>query len=145
MYSLFRKVHMYAGLLNLSILLIFGISGLWATFDPAPDQRHRPDPQIEFRDFTVPAGLDDRAVADRVYDFLKLALSVSLPNPAVRRDGDNNLALDFYGANGMRRAIVLEKENRIRIETRRTPLASFINGLHTTTINSRMTDWRIRY
>jgi hypothetical protein len=118
MYSLFRKVHMYAGLLNLSILLIFGISGLWATFEPAPD---------------------------RVYEFVKLPMSVSLPNPTVRRDGDNNLALDFYGVNGVRRAIVLEKENRIRIETRRTPLASFINGLHTTTINSRMTDWRIRY
>jgi len=145
MYSLFRKLHMYAGLLNLSILLIFGISGLWATFEPAPDQRHRPDPQIEFRDFTVPAGVDDKAVADQVYEYLKLPMSVSIPRQALRRDGNNNLALDFYGANGMRRAIVLEKENRIRIETRRPPLANFLNGLHTTTMNSRMTDWRIRY
>jgi len=72
-------------------------------------------------------------------------MSVSIPRQAIRRDGNNNLALDFYGANGMRRAIVLEKENRIRIETRRPALANFLNGLHTTTMNSRMTDWRIRY
>src|SRR6185436_5157377 len=116
MYSLFRKLHMYAGLLNLSLLLIVGISGLWGTFEPAPDQRHRPDPQIEFRDFTVPAGVDDKAVADQVYEYLKLPMSVSISRQALRRDGNNNLALDFYGANGMRRAIVLEKENRIRIE-----------------------------
>jgi hypothetical protein len=145
MYSLFRKVHMYAGLLNLSILLIFGIAGLWATFEPAPEQRHRPDPQIEYRDFTVPAGLDDKAVADRVYEFLQLPLSAPIPNFAVRRDQNNDLALDFYNPNGVRRAIVLEKENRIRLETRGNPLANYLNGLHTTTINARSTDWRIRY
>ena len=145
MYSLFRKLHMYAGLLNLSILLIFGISGLWATFEPAPELRHRPDPQIEIRDFTVPAGLDDKAAADRVYEFLKLPLSTPIPNFAVKRDGNNNLALDFYGANGPRRAVVLEKENRIRLESHRNPLVNFLNGLQTTTINARQADWRIRY
>ena len=82
MYSLFRKLHMYAGLLNLSILLIFGISGLWATFEPAPELRHRPDPQIEIRDFTVPAGLDDKAAADRVYEFFFTAPPLHLPGAA---------------------------------------------------------------
>ena len=144
MYALFRKVHMYVGLLNLSILLIFGVSGLWATFEPAPDQRHRPDPQVEFRDFTVPAGLDDREAAARVYEFLKLPLSAPVPNPAVRRDANNDLALDFYSPNGLRRAVVLEKENRIRLETRRNGFTNYLNGLHTTTINARSTDWRVR-
>src|SRR5207249_6549453 len=111
----------------------------------APEQRRRPNPHIEFRDFTVPAGLDDKAAADRVYEFLKLPLSTPIPNFAVKRDGNNNLALDFYGANGPRRAVVLEKENRIRLESRRTPFTNFLNGLHTTTINARQTDWRIRY
>ena len=145
MYSLFRKIHMYAGLLNLSILLIFGIAGLWATLQPAPDRRKRPDPQIEVRDFTVPAGLDDRAVAGQIYEFLKLPLAAPIPAFAIKRDNDNNLAFDFYSPNGPRRALVLEKENHIRIETRRTTFANFLNGLHTTTINSRSTDWRIRY
>ena len=145
MYALFRKLHMYAGLLNLSILLIFGVSGLWATLEPAPEQRARPDPAVEFRDFTVPPGLDDKAAADRVYEFLQLPLTAPLPKFALRRDASNNLALDFYTPNGVRRAVVLEKENRIRLETRRIPLANFLNNLHTTTINARSTDWRIRY
>src|SRR4029453_13744002 len=97
------------------------------------------------RDFTVPAGLDDKAVADRVYEFLKVPLSLSIPAPAVKRDGNNNLALDFYGANGMRRAIVLEKENRIPIESRRVPPANFRNAPHPTTMNPRMPDSPIRY
>src|SRR5437762_8612694 len=134
MYSLFRKIHMYVGLLNLSILLVFGVAGLTATLDPGPEKRTRPEPRVEYRDFTVPAGLDDKAAADRVYEFLKLPLSTPIPNFAVKRDGNNNLALDFYGANGPRRAIVLEKENRIRLESRRTPFTNFLNGLHTTTI-----------
>ena len=45
MYPLFRKLHMYAGLLNLSVLLVYGVAGLWATLEPAPEQRHRPAPR----------------------------------------------------------------------------------------------------
>ena len=144
MYALFRKVHMYAGLLNLSILLIFGVAGLWATFEPAPEQRKRPDPLVEFRDFAVPPGLDDKAAARQVYEFLKLPLVAPVPDFAVKRDSNNDLALDFYSANGPRHAVVVEKENRIRLETRRNTFANYLNGLHTTTINSRSPDWRIR-
>jgi hypothetical protein len=135
---------MYAGLLNLSILLIFGISGLMATIEPAPEQRKRADPTVEYRDFTVPAGLDDKAVAAQVYDFLKLPLAAPVPAFAIRRNADNDLSFDFYNPNGMRRAVVLEKEKRIRLETRRNPLGNFFNGLHTTTINARTSDWRMR-
>ena len=145
MYALFRKVHMYAGLLNLSILLIFGVSGLWATFECAPEQRKPSEPQVEFRDFSVPAGLDDKTVADRVYEFLKLPLVAPVPSFAIRRDANNDLALDFYSPTGVRRAVVLEKENRIRLETHRNSFTDYLNGLHTTTINARSTDWRIRW
>jgi hypothetical protein len=144
MYSLFRKVHMYAGLLNLSILLIFGIAGLLATFESAPDQRKRPDPAVEFRDFTVPPGLDDKAAAAQVYQFLKFPLVAPPGNLGVKRDANNDLAMDLYSANGPRHVVVLEKENRIRIETRRNAFGNYLNGLHTTTINGRSTDWRIR-
>ena len=145
MYPLFRKLHMYAGLLNLSILLIFGIAGLSATFEPAPDQRKRPDPDVEFRDFTIPAGLDDKAAADRVYEFLHLPLTSPLPKYAIRRNAANDLELNFYTANGVRRAVVLEKEHRIRLETQHVTLANYLNGLHTMTMNSRSTDWRVRW
>jgi hypothetical protein len=136
---------MYVGLLNLSILLIFGVAGLQATFEPAPENRKRPDADVEFRDFTVPAGLDDKAAADRVHAFLHLPLTAPLPKYAIRRDANNDLALNFYTANGVRRAVVLEKEHRIRLETEHTTITSYLNGLHATTINSASPDWRIRW
>src|SRR6266436_2672989 len=111
MYSLFRKLHMYAGLLNLSILLIFGVAGLSATFEPGPGKGKPPDASVEFRDYTVPPGLDDKAAADKVYEFLRLPLTTPLPKYAIRRDSNNDLELDFYTPNGLRRAVVLEKEH----------------------------------
>jgi hypothetical protein len=135
---------MYIGLLNLSILLVFGVAGLTATMEPAPDRRDRPEPQVEYRDFTVPAGLDDKAAADHVWEFLRLQLSQPLPKYAIRRDANHDLALDFYTPNGVRRAVVLEKENRIRLETHRVGLGSFLNGIHTVTSNHNP-DWRVRW
>jgi hypothetical protein len=132
---------MYIGLLNLSILLVFGVAGLTATLDPGPEKRAA---QVEYRDFIVPAGLDDKAAADRVWEFLRLPLSQPLPKYAIRRDANHDLALDFYSPNGLRSAVVLEKENRIRLETHRVGLASFLNDLHTTTINHNP-DWRMRW
>jgi len=41
--------------------------------------------------------------------------------------------------------VFLEKENRIRLEMRRTTFANYLNALHTTTINSNSPDWRIRW
>src|SRR4051812_48411013 len=131
MYSLFRKLHMYAGLLNLSILLIFGVAGLTATLEPGPDKRKASDLLVEYRDFVIPAGLDDKAAADRVYEFLRLPLTVPLPKYAIRRDANNDLALDFYSPNGVRRVVVLEKENRIRLDSHKNGLADYLNGLHT--------------
>ena len=37
-----------------------------------------------------------------------------------------------------------DQENRIRLETRRSSLAQFLNGLHATTINHKP-DWRLRW
>src|SRR4051812_23936467 len=144
MYALFRKVHMYIGLLNLSILLVFGVAGLTATLERAPDKDERPDARVEYRDFIVPAGLDDKAAADRVWEFLRLPLSEPLPKYAIRRDASHDLVLDFYSPNGVRRAVALEKENRVRLETHRNGFADYLNGLHTTTINYNP-DWRLRW
>ena len=135
---------MYVGLLNLSILLVFGVAGLTATLDPGPEKRTHPEPQVEYRDFTVPAGLDDKAAADRVWEFLHLPLSAPLPKYAIRRDANNDLFLNFYSPNGVRRAVVLEKENRIRLETEHVGLASYLNDLHTVTHNQNP-DWRMRW
>ncbi|MGH9721820.1 MAG: hypothetical protein ACRD8O_16550, partial [Bryobacteraceae bacterium] len=103
MRELIKKIHMYLGLLNFSILLVFGVAGMLATVEAEPAKRHRPEPQVEYRDFKVEPGMNDRQVADAVFAQVNPALASPLPNYALRRDAGNNLSLDFYSPNGQRR------------------------------------------
>ena len=80
-----------------------------------------------------------------MYQFLNLPLTAPLPNFAIRRNANNDLVLDFYTPNGLRRAVVLEKERHIRLETQRSTLAAYLNNLHATTLNARSPDWRVRW
>jgi uncharacterized iron-regulated membrane protein len=133
MKNLIRKIHMYMGLLSFSVLLVYGIAGLTATFQRAPDQRRHPDPEIRYETFKAPQGASDREVADLVYRQVSPPYAGPVPTWALRRDESNNLRLDFYSVNGVRRVAVLEKENRLRIEHQRSDIWHYLNGLHTTT------------
>ena len=139
-----KKLHMYFGLLNSSILLVFGIAGLTATFEEAPENRPRPQPTLRFESYTAPPAADDKQVADDVYRFLNLPLTNPLPKGALRRDDQNHLQLNFYTINGIQRVTVLEKENRLRIETLRVNLWRYLDHLHSTTRGARTPDLRIR-
>ena len=139
-----KKLHMYCGLLNFSILLVFGIAGLTATFEQAPENRPRPQPTARFENYTAPPGADDKQVADDVHRFLNLPLTNRLPKGALRRDEQNNLQLNFYTINGIERVTVLEKEDRLRIETLRVSLWRYLDHLHSTTSGARTPDLRIR-
>jgi uncharacterized iron-regulated membrane protein len=143
MTSLIKRLHMYTGLLNFSILLVFGVTGLLATMQPAPEKRVRPEPQVRLVDFTAPPGLDDKEVAARVWESLT-PLARPAPPGAVRRDRDNNLTMTFYTPNGPQAVTVLEKENRLRIESRRNDLWHYLGVLHETTSSNRADDWRTR-
>jgi len=144
MNQLIKKLHMYLGLLNFTNLLVFGIAGLTATFQAAPESRQRPEPALRYEAFTAPATIADKEVADLVYQRLNFPLSAP-PQPwSFRRNRENNLAVDFYTANGIYRVIVLERENRLRIETTRNSLWQYLNNLHATTIRERSGDVRIR-
>lgn len=143
-YHYIRKIHMYAGLLTFNALVVYGISGLWATFQPAPDQRTRPAASVRYQLYTPPAGLTDKQVADHVYHTLRIPLSSEVPAFAVRRNRDNDLAFDFYTTNGVTRVTVLEKEHRVRVETSRNDRWQFIDNLHTTTWGLRAPDLRVR-
>ena len=138
-----RRLHMYAGLLTFTALLVYGISGLDATFARAPAQRQQNALEPRFEPFTVPAGITDKQVADLVYEHLKLPLSNPVPPFAVRRNAENNLAFDFYTVNGRTRVTVLEKENRLRIEPVRVGFFRFVNNLHGTTVGAPSPDWRV--
>jgi len=137
-----KKLHTYAGLLNLTILLVFGIAGLTATFDD-PDEAP-PSPTTRMYDFKAPENVGDYDAALAAFQFLKPALSEMPPKGAVRRDAANNVAFNLYSINGERTVTLLEKENRLRVEARPNELGEFFDGLHATTMNFSHTDLRIR-
>jgi hypothetical protein len=138
-----KKLHMYAGLLNLSILVVFGIAGLTATFDSGP-RRSPLQSSTRTLDFQPPPNASDFEAATAAFAFLKPALTTAPPKNAVHRDAANNVTFDFYTVNGPQTVTLLEKENHLRVETRRNNLGHFLDNLHGTTMNARITDPRIR-
>jgi len=144
MNALVKKIHMYAGLLSFSILLVFGLIGSYAMFLPHPEQRPRPQPNEIFVAYSVPPNLTDQQVADHVRETLQLSMAPPVPPPAVRRNRDNNLAFQFFQPTGWTRVTVLEKENKLRVETFRNRIMQYLNVLHETTVRNRATDLRVK-
>jgi hypothetical protein len=142
--AIVKKIHTYAGLLSFSILVVFGVVGVWAALRPAPEQR--PRPVVVERDvpYTPPPNITDRELADDVWRAINAPLTAPVPEAGVRRNRDNNLALLFFSPNGVWRVTVFEKENRLRVAQTRNRFAQYLNALHETTIRSRAPDWRLR-
>ena len=131
--TLVLKVHVYAGLLSFTQLLIYGAAGLAATVEERP----RPKNIYASRDvlYTPPANKTDKEVADDVYQLLALPLTRPMPLFAIKRDERNDLQLDFYNINGIHRVTVLEREHRLRVDEVRNGPGTFVNDLHTVTLN----------
>jgi hypothetical protein len=144
MRELIKKIHMYLGLLSFSILVVFGIAGLRATILPRFQDRPKPEASVHFESFTAPDNLTDKQVADRVWEHLKVPLSAPAPPFAIRRNGDNDLGFGFYTPAGVTRVTVLEKEDRLRIESVRNTFWAYLSNLHATTIRAASPDWRVR-
>jgi hypothetical protein len=62
----------------------------------------------------------------------------------LQRERDGSLSFTFYFENGISKVTVLEKENRLRIETRRNSLWEYFDNLHATAVNTPVRDGRIR-
>lgn len=133
--NLVLKVHIYAGLLAFTQLVIYGVAGLAATVEERP----RPKPVRASREvpYTPPASRTDKEVADDVYRTLALPLTRPMPLFAIKRDERNDLLLDFYNINGIHRVTVLEREHRLRIDEVRNGPATFLNDLHAVTLSDR--------
>jgi hypothetical protein len=134
---------MYLGLMSWSSLLVFGIAGLTGTFrsDPEASMRNK---TLRFESFAVPANLTDKQVAYFVCNSLQIPLTAPEHVFGVQRDGQNNLNFSIYSENGVCKVTVLEKENRLRVETERSSIWEYLDNLHGTTVNTPVTDWRIR-
>jgi hypothetical protein len=132
MTGLIRKIHIYAGLLSFSHLIVYGIAGLAAT---AQSQLERPKipRSVRYVPFTPPPSATDKQVAAEVYRTLEFPLARPIPDWFLRRTPENNLLLDFYNMNGIRRVVVLEKEKRLRIQEIHNSLGLFLEDVHAAT------------
>jgi uncharacterized iron-regulated membrane protein len=145
MRNLLQKIHMYLGLLCWSILFVYGIAGLTATvFRSGPPGPHLQSSTLRTESFVPPPNQTDRQVADAVWRKLQIPLTGPPPAYAIHRDRQNNLAVNFYTANGPTFVTVLEQQNQLRIETRRNTLWAYFNNLHSTTLRGHPYDWRVR-
>ncbi|MBI3208664.1 MAG: PepSY domain-containing protein [Candidatus Solibacter usitatus] len=135
-----KRIHTWFGLLNFTIVLVFGATGLLATFRPAPAERRPPQTTTSDVPFTPSAGvIADKDVAVEI----RRKLDIPAAGGNVRRDGDNNLVASFSTPNGLRRVTYLEKENRLRVESRHNNIWQFFNVLHET-LPRQAEDGRIR-
>jgi hypothetical protein len=142
MHDLLRKIHMYLGLLSWSTLIVFGIAGLAATFR-APSES-KPPSQARTEEFAVAPNSTDQQVADAVWEKLNVPYAGKPREWAYHRDAANQMVVDLWTPNGVTEATVLEKEARLRVETRRNNLAQFFNDLHTMSARTEMPGWPIR-
>jgi hypothetical protein len=135
-----KRIHMYTGLINFTILLVFGIAGLTATLQPP----RRQTGDIETRAFQVPPNVTDFEAATAAYQFLNVPLSQAPGRGAVRRDAENHVAFTMYSANGPRIVTLLEKEHQARIDSRKNSIWHFFENAHATTPRGAGPDLRER-
>src|SRR4051794_20156971 len=104
-----RRIHMYLGLVNFSLLMVFGLAGLVVTCEAPDIFKQKQGPAVEFLDFTPPPTASDREVAQLIAEVLQPAHAGP---PVIRRNGANQLVTEFYSINGLVRATLLDSEHR---------------------------------
>jgi len=137
------KLHIYAGLLTFAQLVTYGIAGLVASVQPGLE-RPKIARAVRYEPFTVAPSSTDQQVADAVYRQLALPLTRPMPGWFLRRTPEKDLLLDFYNINGIYRVVVLERENRLRIEDIRNSTALFLSDVHAITTGDPQAPGRVR-
>ena len=132
MRNLVLKLHIYAGLLTFAQLMLYGTAGLVATAQTSAERPKVPH-TIRYVPFTAAPSATDQQVADDVYRTLQLPLTRPMPGWFLRRTPENDLLLDFYNINGIWRVVVVERENRLRIEEIRNGVGIFLGDAHAAT------------
>ena len=127
---LLKKIHIYLGLLNFTIILVFGIAGLAASWEATFPREAAP--VVTEMPFHVPPGLRDIQIGDLVYQAVRPPFVTPRLYP-VFRNADHQLIVDFYMVSGMQHITVLAAENKLRIESTRKSFWQYVNRLHATT------------
>jgi hypothetical protein len=130
--QLVLKIHIYAGLFTFGQFMIYGAAGLAATMQ-ARLERPKVPHTIRYVPFTPAPSATDKDVAAAVYAALRPPLARPMPDWFLRRTPENDLLLDFYNVNGIWRVVVLEREQRLRIEEIRNSTWLFLTDVHAAT------------
>jgi len=136
------KLHTWAGLATFVNLMIYGLVGIAAAFEPPPDAPAKA-PIVRELPFTIAPNATDREVAERVVDRLGLSLATPVQNFAIQRDEARNLVLDFRHANGRHR-VTFPDASHLRVEITRAPLDRYLSSLHVASAAFHPGDWRMQ-
>src|SRR6478672_10788498 len=117
-----KKIHMYTGLLNFTILCVFGLAGLVATAEVPDIFQAGTVPVATTLPFRAPGSASDQQVGELIREQLRPAHA---GEPNIRRDAQHQLVADFYSVNGLVRATLLEGEGQLLVETRRNSIWRF--------------------
>ena len=133
-----KKIHMYTGLLNFTILCVFGLAGLVATAEAPDIFAAGTVPVGTTLPFRAPGSASDQQVGEIIREQLRPPHAAK---PTVRRDAQHRLVADFYSVNGLVRATLLESEGQLQVETRRNSIWRFLDNAHATTIQEAAAGW----
>ena len=142
MYRWVKKLHIYSGLLSFTGFTVWGIVGIWASFIPSPGERPRREPEIRMMEFRVEGSASDQEVTDAM--ILASGLPFIQPGRKPSRDPEGRLQVRYLTPNGTRRILLLEHENRIRIESAPSRLAGFLNLMHMQTYRHHNPGWEVQ-
>ncbi len=130
LYEWTKKIHMWAGLLTFTAFVVWGITGIYAIFLPAPGEYQPADVAEETQfPFEAPGNLDDKELAKRIFDAADLKMAGGHYN--VHRDDDQHLKFFVFTSNGRRDVTYLEEQRRVRVEFRHNNLGGFLSSMHT--------------
>lgn len=130
LYEWTKKIHMWSGLLTFTAFVVWGITGIYAVFLPAPGEWKPPEVSSEREfPFEAPGNLDDKELSKRVFEAADLKMAGGHYN--VHRDDDQNLAFNVFTSNGRRDVTYLETEKRVRVQFRDGGLGGFVSSMHT--------------
>ena len=130
LYEWTKKIHMWAGLLTFTVFVVWGITGIYAIFLPAPGEYQPADVAEETQfPFEAPGNLDDKELAKRIFDAADLKMAGGHYN--VHRDDDQHLKFFVFTSNGRRDVTYLEEQRRVRVEFRHNNLGGFLSSMHT--------------
>jgi hypothetical protein len=138
-----KKIHTYLGLLNFTILVVFGIAGLTATMQ-GPEGRRSAKVKTITREFAPPPNSDDFQAATAAYQLLNFRMAQPLSRQMIHRDATNNVTFDVYSVNGIRTITLLEQQRLLRVEQQHNNIWAYLNDMHTVTVQTRMQQTAIR-